>query len=56
MNSSPSGPPITVVLIDDSADLLFLVRGAHERGERFRVVAEAADGEQGVVAVGTAQP
>ncbi|MCW2760683.1 MAG: ATP-binding region, ATPase domain protein [Marmoricola sp.] len=55
--SSPSpATTISVVLIDDSADLLFLVRGALERSGKFRVVAEAADGEQGVRAVGASQP
>lgn len=47
---------ISVVLIDDSADLLFLVSGALERSGKFRVVAQAADGEQGVAAASTAQP
>ena len=56
--SSPSPPAttISVVLIDDSEDLLFLVRDALERSGKFRVVAEAADGERGVAAVGAAQP
>ena len=56
MPSSPSPAPISVVLIDDSEDLLLLVRGALERSEHFRVVAEASDGEQGVAAVSAAQP
>ena len=58
-NSSPPAPaasPITVVVIDDSEDLLFLVRGALERSGQFRVVAEGADGEQGVAAVSATQP
>lgn len=57
MTNSPSpATAISVVLIDDSEDLRFLVRGALERSGKFRVVAEAADGEQGVVAVGASQP
>jgi DNA-binding NarL/FixJ family response regulator len=48
--------PISVVAIDDSEDLLFLVRGALERSGQFRVVAEAGDGEQGVAAVREARP
>ncbi len=52
----PAADPISVVLVDDSEDLLYLVRGALERSGRFRIVAEAADGEQGVAAVGACQP
>lgn len=48
--------PMSVVLVDDSEDLLFLVRSALERSGYFQVVAEAADGEQGVAAVGATQP
>jgi DNA-binding NarL/FixJ family response regulator len=48
--------PISAVLIDDSDDLLFLVRGALERTGQFHVVAEAPNGEQGVAAVTAAQP
>jgi DNA-binding NarL/FixJ family response regulator len=48
--------PISVVAIDDSEDLLFLVRGALERSGQFRVVAEAGDGQQGLEAVRTARP
>ena len=57
-NSTPPAPaaPISVVLVDDSEDLLFLVRGALERSGQFRVVAEAADGEQAVAAVSAYQP
>ena len=57
-NSTPPAPatPISVVVVDDSEDLLFLVRGALERSGQFRVVAEAADGEQGVAAVRASQP
>jgi DNA-binding NarL/FixJ family response regulator len=47
---------ISVVLVDDSQDLLFLVRGALERSGQFEVVAEALDGEQGVAAVNASQP
>jgi DNA-binding NarL/FixJ family response regulator len=58
MPTSPTAPTtsISVVLVDDSEDLLFLVRGALERGGQFRVVAEAGDGEQGVAAARAAQP
>jgi DNA-binding NarL/FixJ family response regulator len=53
---SPDTTSVSVVLIDDSEDLLFLVRGALERSGQFRVVAEAADGEKGVAAVKASQP
>ncbi len=52
----PTADTISVVLVDDSEDLLYLVRGALERSGRFRIVAEAGDGEQGVAAVGACQP
>ncbi|WP_051276115.1 response regulator transcription factor [Marmoricola sp. URHB0036] len=48
--------PVSVVAIDDSEDLLFLVQGALERSGQFHVVGTAADGEQGVAAVRAAQP
>jgi DNA-binding NarL/FixJ family response regulator len=53
-----STPPalVSVVAIDDSEDLLFLVRDALERSGQFSVVGTAADGEQGVAAVRAAQP
>ena len=54
--TSPPTSPVSVVAIDDSEDLLFLVRGALERSGQFQVVAEAADGEQGVAAVRAHQP
>lgn len=54
--TSPPSSPVSVVAIDDSEDLLFLVRGALERSGLFRVVAEAGDGQQGVEAVRTHQP
>lgn len=53
---SPEPSSISVVLVDDSEDLLFLVRGALERSGQFRVVAEAADGEQGLAAAKASQP
>jgi DNA-binding NarL/FixJ family response regulator len=58
MTNTPAPPasPITAVLVDDSEDLLFLVRGALERSGLFRVVAEAEDGERGVAAVAATQP
>ena len=58
MHFPPSSEEHTtsVVLVDDSEDLLFLVRGALERSGYFRVVAEAADGERGVAAVTALQP
>lgn len=52
----PAAATISVVLIDDSEDLVFLVRGALQRSGKFRMVAEATDGEQGVAAVTKAQP
>ena len=58
MPSSPAaaGTTISVALIDDSEDLLFLLRGALERSGHFHVVADAADGEQGVAAVRASHP
>src|SRR5690349_4118816 len=56
-STSPSpAAPISVVVIDDSEDLLFLVRNALERTGQFQVVGEAADGKQGVAAVSKARP
>ncbi len=54
----PSSPVTTIsaVLIDDSEDLLLLVRTALERNGHFSIVAEAADGEEGVAAVKEACP
>jgi DNA-binding NarL/FixJ family response regulator len=52
----PAPAPVSVVAIDDSEDLLFLVRNALERTGQFSVVAEAGDGEQGIAAVSEAQP
>lgn len=52
----PAATSISVVLIDDSADLRFLVRGALERSGKFVIVAEAADGQEGVAAVAAARP
>ena len=60
MTSSP--PPtattgtISVVLVDDSEDLILLLRGALERSGKFQVLEECGDGEQGVAAVQAAQP
>jgi DNA-binding NarL/FixJ family response regulator len=58
MTSSPApdAAAISAVLIDDSDDLLLLVRGALERSGKFRVVAEARDGKRGVAAVSASQP
>ena len=53
---SPAATSLRVVVIDDSEDLVYLVRGAMERTGQFRVVAEASDGEQGVAAVKKEQP
>jgi DNA-binding NarL/FixJ family response regulator len=55
-STHPTPAPARVVAVDDSEDLLFLVRNALERTGQFEVVAQAADGEQGVAAVRTAQP
>jgi DNA-binding NarL/FixJ family response regulator len=41
--------PFTVVLVDDVADLRFLIRVALERSARFRVVGEASDGAEAIV-------
>lgn len=54
--TSTTPAPVSVVAIDDSEDLLFLVRDALERSGQFRVVGTAADGEQGLAAVRAAQP
>src|SRR3954447_20175373 len=54
--TSASSAQFRVVAIDDSEDLLYLVRGVLERSGQFEVVAEAGDGEQGVAAVRAHQP
>lgn len=41
-------PPIRLLLVDDSADLRFLVRAAVEARGGFEVVGEAGDGRRGV--------
>ena len=46
----------TVLLVDDTSDLRALVRMALERRGDFRVVAEAADGQEGVDEAKTHQP
>lgn len=56
VDGSPSHAGHTVVLVDDSEDLLFLVRTALERSGYFRVVGEAADGKRGVEVVRAEQP
>jgi DNA-binding NarL/FixJ family response regulator len=58
MTSSPTpdAGPLSVVVIDDSEDLRDLLRISLERAAVFAVVAEAADGEQGVAAVRASQP
>ncbi len=43
--------PIRVALVDDTPDIRDLLRLAFERTKRFEVVAEAADGREGVEAV-----
>src|SRR3954447_11739871 len=47
---SAANSPIRVVLVDDSDDLRVLVRLALDREPDFEVVAEAADGAEGVAA------
>jgi DNA-binding NarL/FixJ family response regulator len=48
--------PLNVVLIDDSADLRTLLRLALEKSPEFELVAEAADGKEGVRVVQGSQP
>lgn len=48
--------PVRVMIIDDNADLRFLLGVALERTGRFEVVAEAADGQEGVVRARTYRP
>jgi DNA-binding NarL/FixJ family response regulator len=55
-STHPTPAPASVVAIDDNEGLLLLVRNALERTGQFQVVAQAADGEQGVAAVRTVQP
>lgn len=49
-------PPIRLLLVDDNADLRFLVRTAVESRGGFEVVGEAADGVGGVQLAGELQP
>ena len=53
---SPAEAATSVVLVDDSEDLRFLLRVELERNGDFRVLAEAADGEEGVAAVRESKP
>lgn len=49
-------PPIRLLLVDDNADLRFLVRTAVESRGGFEVVGEAADGVRGVELARELQP
>lgn len=49
-------PPFRVVLVDDATDLRLLIGRLLERDGRFVVVAQAADGAEGVRAVAEHQP
>ena len=51
-----SGDPLRVVLIDDTPDIRLLLRMALEARGRFRVVAEAGDGDAGIAEVTRSQP
>ena len=51
MTEAQTGPSKTVVLIDDSEEILEVLRLALNREHDFTVVAEASDGEAGVAAV-----
>jgi DNA-binding NarL/FixJ family response regulator len=53
---TPADLATSVVVIDDAEDFRLLLRTALERHGVFRVVAEAADGRQGVEAVKASQP
>ena len=46
-NTHPYGPPLSVVLIDDTPDIRLLLRMALEAGGRFRVVAGAYPAPRG---------
>ena len=48
--------PLSVVLIDDSADLRLLIRLAMDQSAEFELVAEAGDGRAGVEAARGSQP
>jgi DNA-binding NarL/FixJ family response regulator len=52
----PSHMPYTVVVVDDTHDLRSLWKLMLERDEEFAVVAEAANGQSGAVAVARHQP
>jgi DNA-binding NarL/FixJ family response regulator len=47
---------VRVLIVDDSEDLRFLMRMTLDRQAGFTVVAEAADGAQGVAAAAAHQP
>lgn len=51
MAEAQTGTPKRVVLIDDSPEILEVLRLALNREHDFTVVAEASDGEAGVAAV-----
>jgi DNA-binding NarL/FixJ family response regulator len=54
--ASPDREPFRLALIDDTPDVRALLRMAFERTEQFEVVAEAADGQEGVEAARKHQP
>ncbi|MBW3621195.1 MAG: response regulator [Actinobacteria bacterium] len=49
-------PPFRVVLVDDASDLRLLIGRLLERDGRFEVVGQAADGAEGIRAVGEHRP
>lgn len=49
-------PPLRVLLVDDAEEVRFLVGRVLRRDRRFEVVAEAADGRQGIAAAQEHQP
>jgi DNA-binding NarL/FixJ family response regulator len=48
--------PLSVLLVDDTADLRELMKLALERGGDFRVVAQAGDGQEGVLVAREVHP
>lgn len=55
-DETPPPHAMSMVLVDDSQDLRFFLRVAIERGQDFRIVAEAANGEEGLAAAVEHQP
>ena len=55
-HDSPVGPPLRILVIDDDADLRFIVRHVLDADDRYEVVGEAADGAAAIEVAAFLQP